>query len=121
MTPLWDAVLRTRAENSINWMLPQDREDCNRIITNDLCNNPRPEDNSARRYASYYPNQPGLPQSAWITPISLDYPNQPGTIECSIGRWYFRYRILNANTIEVFSIGPSGENPNHPMYRPLER
>ena len=99
MTPLWDAVLRAGAENFINWMLPQDRQDCNRIITNDLCNNPRPEDNPSRRYASYYPNQ-------------------PGTIECAIGRWYFRYRILNANTIEVFSIGPSGENRNHPMYRP---
>ncbi len=98
MTHRWDAVIRPGAEMSLEWMVSEDREECNRVIINDLCNNPRPENNRARRYASYYPNRPGV-------------------IECVIGRWYFRYGVLNENTIEVFSIAISGDNPNHPMYR----
>ena len=96
MTPLWDVVLRESAENFLDWLLPHDRDDCRRIIVTQLCRNPLPENNPARRYASYYPNQ-------------------PGTIECAIGLWYFRYRILNANTIEVLSIGISPDNPHHPI------
>ena len=97
--PRWDVILRGGAERTLEWMLPEDREDCYRIIINELCNNPRPENNRARRYAPAFPNRPGV-------------------IECAIGRWYFRYGILNESTIEVFSVGPSAGNPNHPMYRP---
>ena len=96
MTPRWDVVLGEPAEKFLDWLLPEDRDDCYRTIMNLLCRNPRPENNPARLYANYYPNQ-------------------PGTIECAIGLWYFRYRLLNANTIEVVSIAISPDNPNHPM------
>lgn len=99
--PRWDALVGPGAENFLAWLLPEDESDCRRIILDRLCDNPRPENNPARLYANYYPNR-------------------PGTIECAIGRWYFRYGILNENTIEVFSIGISPANPNHPMRPPPE-
>ena len=104
MTPLWDAVLRARAERKI--LSTGSCHKTDRIVTGLL------QTTSATTHA-LKTICPGV-----MLPI---YPNQPGTIECAIGRWYFRYRILNANTIEVFSIGPSLENRNHPMYRPPER
>ena len=66
-------------------MSQENREECEAAVLDELCRNPQPENNAERRSADYFPNAPGV-------------------IECVIGRWYFRYRILNANTLEVFTI-----------------
>ena len=93
---LWDVVLSVPARLFLDRLPAEQRSNCHQTILDDLCYRPRPEDNPGRQPASYFPNRPGI-------------------IECVISGWHFRYRILNANTIEVVSVN---RVPNDPMARP---
>lgn len=94
---MYDVVLSDVANLFLNKLPPEDQDDCRRIILTKLCDNPDPAQNPARKWANYLPNQ-------------------PGTIECSIGDWFFRYYIINAATIGVASIYYSPTNPKHPFH-----
>ena len=93
---LWDVVLSVPARRFLVNLLPEQRSQCYETILNDLCYLPLPEDNPRRRPANYFPNR-------------------PGTIECVISGWYFRYQIENANTLRVASIYYSPDNPDRPL------
>ena len=93
----WDAVLGVAAEKFVS-SLPQDEEaECRKVILSDLCDNPLPDSNPNRR-------------------VNSSFPNQPGTIECFIKGWHFRYGIENANTIIVYTINYGPDNPKSPLF-----
>ena len=105
---LWDVVILGPARPFLDGLSPEGREECEAVIFDRLCRNPRPENNPARRLADYYP-----------------FAASAGVIECIIGRWHFRYRILNANTLEVTWIyfAPNTDDyptPQLPMPRPTD-
>ena len=97
MTNRWDAVLRESAEIFVSSLPPDEEAECREVILNDLCDNPRPADNPSRYSVS-------------------SFPNQPGVIECFIKGWHFRYGIVNANTIVVFTVNYSPDNPKSPLF-----
>lgn len=82
---LWDPVIGRVARRFLDRLSPENREECEAVILVELCRNPQPEDNPTRFHASYFPHAPGI-------------------IECAIGRWYFRYRLMNANALEVITV-----------------
>ncbi len=94
MTPRWDAVLREAAREFLASLPLGERRDCRQVILNDLCNNPLPANNPARR----------------------ELLRQQGTIQCFIKGWHFLYGIENANTIRVYGIYYSPNNPSHPIF-----
>lgn len=93
-TPRWDAVLRESAETFLSSLSPQDEAACRQVILNVLCDNPHPANNPRRR----------------------ERLSQPGVIESITHGWHFRYGILNANTIVVYAIFYSPNNPGHPIF-----
>ena len=92
MTHLWDAVLREVAERFVSELHPEEKAHCRQVILDDLCKEPD------RR------------------PTLESFPNRPGTIECSIKGWHFRYGIENSNTITIYTIQYSPDNPKSPLY-----
>ena len=92
MAHLWDTVLRKVAERFISSLPPEEEAHCRQVILDDLCREPD------RR-----------------SPLE-SFPNRPGTIECFIKGWHFRYSIENSNTITVYTIYYSPDNPKSPLY-----
>lgn len=93
----WDAVISDVAGLFLDTLSKEDEQECRQVILNNLCDNPDPATNPFRRPVEYYPNRPGV-------------------IECAVGRWYFRYRNVNRNTVEVATIFFSPMDPKHPLY-----
>ena len=93
-TPRWDAVLRESAEDFLSSLSPQEEAHCRQVILNVLCDNPLPANNPGRR----------------------ELRSQPGVMEAFTHGWHFRYGILNANTIVVYAIFYSPNNPRHPIF-----
>ena len=94
---LWDAVLNETSQLFLEDLSPEERDDCRQTILEELCLNPSPDSNPSRRTANYFPHRTDV-------------------IECAIGAWYFRYVILNTNTIAVATINYGPSNPKHPYY-----
>lgn len=94
MTPRWDAVLADLAEKFLDTLPERERLNCRQVILNVLCDNPHPANNPRRR----------------------ERLSQPGVIESITHGWHFRYGILNANTIIVYAIYYSPNNPSHPIF-----
>ena len=94
MTPRWDAVLRELAESFLSSLSGREETMCRAVILNVLCDNPLPANNPRRR----------------------ELLSQPGVIECFTNGWHFRYGILNSNTIVVYAIFYSPNNPRHPIF-----
>ena len=100
---LWDAIISGAPRGFLDGLTPENREECYDTLINRLCRNPRPENNASRRRADYYPHGPGV-------------------IECVIGRWYFKYAIINDNTLRVMTIYfAPGTDDNMPPVMPLPR
>lgn len=97
MANRWDAVLRESAEVFISSLSPDEGAECREIILNDLCDNPVPADNPLRYE-------------------TRSFPNPPGVMERSIKGWHFRYGIVNANTIVIYSVNYGPDNPKSPLY-----
>ena len=95
---MWDAVLARSARRFLDTLSPEESADCEKVVLDELCNNPDPQNNPGRQTTEFFPYRPGL-------------------IECVIGDWYFLYRIENQNTIEVARIFYGPSNSKHPMFR----
>ena len=94
MTPRWDAVLADLAERFLDSLPERERLHCRQVILSVLCDNPLPASNPGRR----------------------ELRSQPGVMEAFTHGWHFRYGILNANTIVVYAIFYSPNNPRHPIF-----
>ena len=92
MAHLWDAVLSKVAKAFLSSLPPDDEADFRQVILDHLCDEPDKR------------------------PVADSFPNMPGTFQCSIEGWFFRYGIENSNTIRVFSIQYSPDNPKSPVY-----
>ena len=100
---LWDVIISGAPRDFLDGLAPENRKECYDTLINRLCRNPRPEDNASRQRADYYPHGPGV-------------------IECVIGRWYFKYAIINDNTLRVMTIYfAPGTDDNMPPVTPLPR
>ena len=92
MAHLWDAVYSKVANNCLSSLPIKEQEECRQVVRDHLCDRPDSR------------------------PTVDSYPNSPGTRECSISGWFFRYGIENSNTIWVYSIHYSPDNPKSPLY-----